>query len=331
MTGNGIINKYLSAGIFCLWMFSPVVALGQNQTRIDKIEKSWISWISKNRVGVSSIAISYEGRLARSSAIGTSSSSRFPLASLSKAITGACIRGLVSGKKLTEETTIGDIFPNEFKNSNITVGQLLSHTSGLGPDSTQRNKRAWVNNSNVQHQEVARNALSRSKQNGRSGKFFYNNENYAILGAIVEHVTGRTYEQYCSAKVLKPAGISSGRLSQRWGGFGAWGGWEMSMPDYAIFVAENFGKSMPYGRQPGDWATANLGEIKYGLGAFYRKSGSAYNFWHFGSHCFGGDGNVGSFFASWQGKWSVVIAYNACLSGDQMQSLDAQMMNSALR
>lgn len=40
-------------------------------------------------------------------------------------------------------------------------------------------------------------------------KFAYNNSGYGILGAVIESVTGKTYEQVLAEKILAPAGMKA--------------------------------------------------------------------------------------------------------------------------
>ncbi len=41
-------------------------------------------------------------------------------------------------------------------------------------------------------------------------KFSYNNSGYFLLGAIIEKVTGQTYEQVLKEKILNPLGMKNG-------------------------------------------------------------------------------------------------------------------------
>jgi len=290
-----------------------------------KVESAWETWAADSGISRAVLAISYDGEIVDVVAIGAAKDAAFPLASLSKAITAACVQHIISSGGLLEKTTVEQILGAEFTLSHaaktITVGQLLTHTSGLAPDSTQTKMGGWIGNEHSQHRTVSAEALSRAEQDGRPGKYFYSNENYAILAAIIEAVTRQSYERYCLTAVLVPAGITSARVSGKYAAFSGWGGWEASAGDFAKFVNAYFGKGSDYGERPDRFENAGLGgTTRYGLGTFYRESGSGYDFWHFGTIC-SDRGNTGSFFGKWQGKWSAVTMYDACLDMAQKEAL----------
>lgn len=315
-------------------VFSTELASSQPVKKVEQIEGAWRQWMQSNDISRSAIAIVYKGKIVNVAHMGVRNGSRFPIASLSKAITGACVQDLIARKKLSEETKVLEVIPDlagKGSGSNVTIGQLLSQASGLSPDSTQSDMGKWLNSKKPRNSDVTRKALARSKQGSRTGKYLYNNENYAILGAVIERVSGDSYENYCKAVVLKPAGVTSARMSSKWGAQSAWGGWEMSVEDFARFVARQYGKQSAYAEEPSRFANSSVGGgAKYGYGTLFRSSGGAYNFWHFGSHCYGRSGVAGSFFASWKGEWAVVTAYNSCLQYNQMNSLDGTLARSAL-
>lgn len=312
------------------------MAQGQSTQRRDSIVAAWQGWLSENNVGQSSIAVSHQGKLVYAGGKGTSPKEAIPLASLSKAITGACVARLISSGALSSSDTVGSIFASSSKvkvrnqlAAQVNVGQLLTHTSGLTPDATQKSMVGWLGSQTVRHTEASNVALARNPKS--SGTYRYNNENYAILGAIIEERTGTSYETYCDREVLAPAGVSTGRLTKPWGAFGAWGGWEMSVVDYAKFIARFYGPKGLVGRNPTAFPNADLRRgAKYGTGSLFRSSGSSFNFWHAGRHCFS-KGEAGAFFASWRGGWSVVVSYNDCLGDRQVGNLDEALANAALR
>ncbi|GLQ33752.1 hypothetical protein GCM10007939_00350 [Amylibacter marinus] len=262
----------------------------------------------------------------------------FALASLSKSITGMCILDLIEQKKLHFTTPLGAVFGkrlqglklNDTHNANITIAQLLTQTSGLGPDSTQSRMGKWLYSKRDRHEQISKHALGRESQQGTSGKFQYNNENYAILGAVIEKVTAQGYMQYCRKQVLEPHGISTAGLSPRFGAYGAMGGWEMSTADFARFVIGNLSSTSKYAAAPFDTAAAAVdGGVFYGAGVFFRKSTVGHNFWHHGAVCLGEREQVGAFFAFWQGKLGVVVGYDRCPDWNMMIELDQSLAQVA--
>jgi CubicO group peptidase (beta-lactamase class C family) len=124
----------------------------------------------------------------------------------------------------------------------------------------------WLNEAQPRHVHVTDIVLNRSRQRGTRGAFSYNNENYALLGRIIEVTTGQSYVDACQARVLDPAGVSA-TLSPRFGAYAAWGGWRMSMADHARLLWYWFGPQGRVGRDPLALPRAERAQDSYyGLG-----------------------------------------------------------------
>lgn len=92
----------------------------------------------------------------------------------------------------------------------ITVRNLLQHSSGL-PD-TMPAMIGWVHYDDTPRNqtEIAQQYLSRfNKLKFEPGtQAVYSNYNYMLLGAVIEAVSGESYESYITAHILKPLGMS---------------------------------------------------------------------------------------------------------------------------
>ncbi|KAJ56515.1 hypothetical protein ACMU_06115 [Actibacterium mucosum KCTC 23349] len=242
------------------------------------------------------------------------------LQSTSKSITAACIKSLVDESRLTFDATLQDLLG---QGGDITIAQLLTHSSGLTPDETQRPMGRWRFDPRPRWGKATKRALERKKLGPKT--FAYNNENYAILGVVIGAVAGEAYDSFCARRVLKPLGIASGELSPVSGAFGPWGGWRMSAEDYARFHRSTHVRS-----DAGNLPRADMGGgAFYGMGMIGRASGNGFNHWHFGSLCFGdGRGNGGSYTVSWGKTWSFFAAYEACIDGNAMGALDRSLIQA---
>jgi D-alanyl-D-alanine carboxypeptidase len=93
----------------------------------------------------------------------------------------------------------------------ITVRQLLSHTSGL-PDYLTDSLIARARQ-NPDHQwspqELVAEALQHSRRfaPGAPGRWAYSNTNYILLGLIIEQVTDHSLEQELQQRVIAPLGL----------------------------------------------------------------------------------------------------------------------------
>jgi len=278
----------------------------------DRLEAAWRGWVAQTGIGKSSIAIVRNGAVVRSLGIGMEPGERAPLASLSKSITGACIMALEAEGRVWRGQTMGELLgrtPLEMTPgaAGITVAELLTHSSGLMQDSTQGRPTPWGVRGGDRTVQVTQTALRREPGPKR---FFYNNENYAVLGAVIAVVTRRDVHDVCPELL----GIDA-RVNMAFGGGVPWGGFEMSAPDFARFAA---------GLTPRrDWPTTPMGGgVRYGPGVMLSEAGRG-AIWHFGSWCFVLGRSTGAYFFQIRDGWGATVTYNRCLTDDQTRALDA--------
>lgn len=308
--------------------------------RLDKIVDAWLGEVSKRDVGGAGLTVARNGRKQRS-VTRDRATDRFAIASLSKAITGACLQHLIEDGSLRADTAIREVFGPGLSDlsgaraqyGGITLAQLVTHTSGLWPDQTQGAMGAWRGETGTRHAFASARALARPQQDGTPGQFRYNNENYAILGAVIDKVARGGYVNYCGSRVLGESFANgSARLSPRYGAYAAWGGWEMATSDYIDFFNRYFGPGSKMGSDPFAWPHAELNRgAHYGMGVFFRRFEGGLNFWHNGRLCFRGGEGVGTFAAIWKGDWSVTTGQARCATSEQMADLDRALARAALR
>lgn len=93
----------------------------------------------------------------------------------------------------------------------ITVRHLLQHSSGL-PD-TMPAMIGWVHydDQSRNQTEIARQQLSKfNRLEFEPGtRAAYSNYNYMLLGAVIEAVSGESYESYLTNHILRPLGMSN--------------------------------------------------------------------------------------------------------------------------
>ena len=296
----------------------------------DGLETAFRVWMNDNGATRGAIAIWRGGVSQREVGIGMDADAPVELASLSKAVTALCAAHLIENRVWTQETTSRDVLRRG--PAGLSVAQLLTHSTGLGPDATQRDMAGWLDTAEDRAETAARNALDRESQSGTAGRHAYNNENYAILGAMIAAEAREPYADYCLKVVLTPAGVTTAAPSPRTGAMAAWGGWQMSVGDYARLMHWAYGPGGRIGRAPGRWPSAEIGGgASYGMGMYQRDFLGDMNYWHFGALCFPGRLETGSYAVSWIGDWSVVVAYDACVDGEAMVALDRALVGAVFR
>lgn len=136
------------------------------------------------------------------------------IGSVTKVFTATMVVKLADAGKLSLDDHLTDHLPWYRKDtgSRVTVRQLLNHTSGIpdymhlpgvGREGFQRS----VGEDLIDVKAFAQKWCSGDLQWEPGARWGYSNSAYVLLGAIIEQVTGKTYEQALKAMVLEPAGM----------------------------------------------------------------------------------------------------------------------------
>ena len=286
-----------------------------------RLEAAFRTWVAEHGAERAVITIWRGGVEQRNAAVGMEPTDPVELASLSKAVTALCAAQLVQTGTWTRDTTSRSVLGKGPQG--LTVAALMTHSAGIAPDQTQVGMSDWLDTPEDRAARAADTALARKAQTGTIGSHTYNNENYAILAAMISAEVGVPHSRYCANAVLVPAGVTTADPSLRTGGMAAWGGWTMSVQDYARLMYWAYGPGGLIGRAPDRWPQSDMGGgAYYGVGMTQRQFRGAWNFWHFGLLCFGARMNAGTYAVMWMGDWSVVVAYDLCTDWDAMVGLD---------
>jgi CubicO group peptidase (beta-lactamase class C family) len=133
----------------------------------------------------------------------------FDLASISKSFTALGVLLLRDDGLIDLDTPVQQYLPdfqiNDPRASEITVRQLLNQTSGLpGAFSAPL---VFHQGDDAMEKMIA--ALSQVRLNQPPGlSFEYADINYCLLGALIERVTGTTFEEYMKQKIFVPLGMA---------------------------------------------------------------------------------------------------------------------------
>jgi len=135
----------------------------------------------------------------------------FPIASLTKSFTGACLNRLRAEETLSFDDPIQRLLPEAKSQDPIvaetaTVADLLGHRTGL-----QRADNMWLGSNGEllfnrdQTTTVFRQLRPRASLRSQ---FLYNNICYAILGEIIIKLTGQPYHTYLKENILDPLNMT---------------------------------------------------------------------------------------------------------------------------
>lgn len=213
----------------------------KQETEVRDFERYTDQILKKYKVPGFAIGLAKDGELSYKKEFGyrdmeaelpLSADTVFGVGSITKAFTATSILQLQENGKLSVNDHVTKHLPefrtpNEEYTKQMTIHHFLTHTSGLPPLLTliAAIKRSMEKDPKFggDQQESPLNAiqeidtyteLMNSIANtefallGEPGtEFSYSNDAYALLGAIIERVSGMPYEQYVQENILKPAGM----------------------------------------------------------------------------------------------------------------------------
>ena len=135
---------------------------------------------------------------------------KFHIASVTKMFTAVAIAQLVEAGKLSWNDALAlrvPEYPDQAAAKNITVWQLLHHTSGLGdflvPEFFERREK--FTNLTDYLELIAR----QPKVGEPGGEWSYSNSGYLLRGRIIENVSGENYYDYIQRHLFTPAGMTA--------------------------------------------------------------------------------------------------------------------------
>src|SRR5215470_8332184 len=205
------------AAILLLVSLSLAAHAQLSQDTKNAIDKLAADTLSKTGVPSASIAVVKEGQVVYVKAYGdarleppthAAPEMRYSIGSISKQFTAASILLLQEQGKLSLDDKVAKFIPDLTRANEVTIRQLLSHTSGyqdywpqdyvmpmmLEPVTAQKILDLW-----------ARKPLDFDP----GTKWQYSNTNYVIAGLIIEKASGTPLLKFLSAHVFEPLGMKS--------------------------------------------------------------------------------------------------------------------------
>ncbi len=166
------------------------------------------------------VAISRNGTVISEFALGNDRSGNpladdalFRIASVSKVLTATVVLQLVQEGALDLDESLASAWGAPLvtvdpRVQQITVRQLLGHTSGLG-----LLRDTFFKNGVSDWHDAAAVAIGSVLEHDPGTFYHYSNANFVVLGALVERLTGQTLPQVVRDRVLTPLGITSARMA----------------------------------------------------------------------------------------------------------------------
>lgn len=140
--------------------------------------------------------------------------SKFLIGSITKQFTAMLVMQQIERGKLELEMSVSDYlpyFPKE-KGDKITIHRLLSHTSGLPHYEGLRRlgiRYDEFRNMSFTPKSYAQLIAKMALINEPGTEFYYSSQNYILLGAILEQVTGKSFVQLLDKYISGPLGLKN--------------------------------------------------------------------------------------------------------------------------
>lgn len=196
-------SLFLTATVAYSWYFSTTAQLDR-----------YVTAFAKQGKFVGSVLVAHKGKILLSKGYGMANyehlvpntpQTKFHIGSITKQFTSMAIMQLVQRGKLALKDTVASILP-DYPNKSITVYQLLTHTAGI-PNYTSfpdfdSSKEITLSGLIALFKDKPLEFVSGSK-------FAYSNSGYVLLAAIIEKLSGISYEQFLQKNIWGPLGMKN--------------------------------------------------------------------------------------------------------------------------
>ncbi len=134
----------------------------------------------------------------------------FPIGSLTKSFTALLVRQAIDAGQLDADAPVQRYLPwfrvtDTQASARITLRHLLNQTSGF---SRADGIAPLLQGSSASIEELARGLGAVSLNRPVGERFEYSNLNFVLLGAVLQAVTGRPWEELVHEQVLRPLGMA---------------------------------------------------------------------------------------------------------------------------
>ncbi|MCI0607406.1 beta-lactamase family protein [bacterium] len=134
----------------------------------------------------------------------------FQIASATKSFTAVCILYLIEQRKLKLEdraSTYLSWMPEIY--SEVTLRQILTHTSGVNRDLRKDNL------DEIDEKEFRKRLAEAPRSFPPGERWEYSNTGYILLGSIIQSVTGKSYDHFLEEQFFKKLGMARTVTSHR--------------------------------------------------------------------------------------------------------------------
>jgi len=164
-----------------------------------------------------SVAVVKNGRVAYANAYGcaklnpcatATTDMRYAIGSISKQFTAVAILLLQQEGKLRLDEPVGRFIPGLTRGNEVTIRQILSHTSGY-QDFWPQDYVMPMMLKPTTPRAIADEWAKKPLDFDPGSRWQYSNTNYTLAGMVVEKASGMPFFQFVRTRILQPAGLTS--------------------------------------------------------------------------------------------------------------------------
>jgi D-alanyl-D-alanine carboxypeptidase len=184
----------------------PVAVTPDVRARVER-EMTKLAGTARGQSPALGVAIVQRGTLVYEHAFGgATSQTRFRIGSITKLCTAVSVMQLVQAHRIDLDATVATYVPTAPYATQITVRQLLQHTSGLWNYGDEVFANGAVRKPTAP--QAILTLVAAHPLTAQPGKTYaYSNSGYVVLGLIVEHVSGKSLSSYEQTHIFVPAGM----------------------------------------------------------------------------------------------------------------------------
>ncbi|PFZ50035.1 serine hydrolase domain-containing protein [Bacillus wiedmannii] len=139
---------------------------------------------------------------------------RFRIGSVTKTFTATVVLQLAEENRLNLDDSIkkwlpGVIQGNGYDDKQITIRQLLNHTSGIAEYTRSKSFNLMDTKKSYRAEELVKMGISMPPNFAPGKSWSYSNTGYVLLGILIETVTGNSYAEEIENRIIEPLELSN--------------------------------------------------------------------------------------------------------------------------
>ena len=216
------VRTFLSGAIAAIVTCTSFLSAQSSSSQLDaalavKVDSIANQVLRATGVPSASVAVVTHGQLAYAKAYGSAklepqlaakSDMRYAIGSISKQFTAAALLLLQQDGKLSLDDPVSRFIPGLTRGNEVTIRQLLSHTSGY-QDFWPQDYVMPMMLKPATPQSIADRWGKQPLDFDPGTRWQYSNTNYTLAGMVVEKASGMPFFQFIRTRVLAPVGLES--------------------------------------------------------------------------------------------------------------------------